>query len=69
MKKLSKNQMMITKGGFAEGAGNRVVKEVVTFIGYAGNPCRYSKFITKRYNDGSFETYSIIGTLVEACYM
>ncbi|WP_294299725.1 hypothetical protein [uncultured Chryseobacterium sp.] len=69
MKKLSKNQMMTTKGGLAEGAGNRVVKEVVTFTGYAGNPCRFSKFITKRYTDGSFETYSIIGTLVEAYYV
>ncbi|MCS3870137.1 hypothetical protein J3D55_003053 [Chryseobacterium ginsenosidimutans] len=69
MKELSKNEMEKTKGGLVYGAGNRVLKDVVTYYGYAGNPCKYSKYITKRYTDGSYETYSIIGTLVESCYV
>ncbi|MDR6404265.1 MULTISPECIES: hypothetical protein [Chryseobacterium] len=69
MKKLSKNQMVRMKGGLAQGAGNRIVSEVVTFNGYAGNPCKFGRYLTKRYTDGSYETYSIIGNLVESCYL
>lgn len=69
MKKILKTQMSEIKGGLAEGAGKRTLVRTTAFDGYAGNPCRPGRFIQRIYSDGSFETFNILGQMIESCYL